>query len=475
MAINPLQPPINYAAQMVNLAPAFQGFGEAMAQRRERTQEQAKQEEAARAKAEYGVDLQAAIKNPSQEAWYNLAIKHPNMSPQVLALKGAVGQDRLDTEFNLGFQVSNALKNKNSRAALAVLTPFIEGKKNTGEPLGIFQKVADAINGNDLVTAEALVNGSLVTADPKRFKETVEALRAADGAAGFKIMTDAEKISQGLDPSLQLQQGPDGKISLIAAGTAAEPISRPVTEEERKTYKLPPNLPFQIDTKGKVTQIGGGGQTINVGTQDQRARDTLALKELDIPRAKEFSDAAASGRSLARDSRIIASLLKGKGGGQVVRVTADIARNFGFESETVTANDLANALATRGAVQIRAPGSGATSDLEFKSYLQAFPSLSNSERGRELMARYAEAFAKRSARLADHARKLIREDRYTEEEISRFDDSLGAVLDKAFYEFAGTGPRANVPDYPGRRPSAPPSPTPLIDSLVEKYGTSSTR
>jgi hypothetical protein len=88
----------------------------------------------------------------------------------------------------------------------------------------------------------------------------------------------------------------------------------------------------------------------------------------------------------------------------------------------VTANDLANALTTRGAVQIRAPGSGSTSDIEFKSYLQAFPSLSNSEAGRELMAKYAESFAKRSARLADHARKLIREDKYSEEEIARFDE-----------------------------------------------------
>ena len=67
MAINPLQQPINYAAQMVNLTPAFTGFAEAMAQRRERTQEQAKLEEAARLKAEYATDLQEAIKNPSQD------------------------------------------------------------------------------------------------------------------------------------------------------------------------------------------------------------------------------------------------------------------------------------------------------------------------------------------------------------------------------------------------------------------------
>jgi hypothetical protein len=79
--------------------------------------------------------------------------------------------------------------------------------------------------------------------------------------------------------------------------------------------------------------------------------------------------------------------------------------------------------------------------------------LSNSEAGRELMAKYAEAFAKRSARLADHARKLIREDKYSEEEIARFDESLGPLLDKEFYAFV-SGKRPGVRQFPGTAPAA---------------------
>jgi hypothetical protein len=62
--------------------------------------------------------------------------------------------------------------------------------------------------------------------------------------------------------------------------------------------------------------------------------------------------------------------------------------------------------------------------------------LSNSAKGRELMAKYAEAFAKRSARLADHSRKLIREDKYTEEENARLKKmyaNLALDLDLAKY------------------------------------------
>ena len=54
------------------------------------------------------------------------------------------------------------------------------------------------------------------------------------------------------------------------------------------------------------------------------------------------------------------------------------------------------------------------------------------------MAKYADAFATRSAKLADHARKLIREDKYSEEEIARFDTSLGAILKDDFYSNSGS-------------------------------------
>lgn len=184
-------------------------------------------------------------------------------------------------------------------------------------------------------------------------------------------------------------------------------------------------------------------------------RETLALKELDVPRAQEFSAAAASARTLARDSKVIADLLKGKGGGATVKLTADFAKTLGFESDTVRANDLANSLAIRGATQLRPPGSGSTSDTEFKAFVSAFPSLANSEGGRELMAKYADAFATRSAKLADHARKLIREDRYSEEEIARFDTSLGAILKDDFYKRPGTGAPVTITLPNGQRATFP--------------------
>jgi hypothetical protein len=88
------------------------------------------------------------------------------------------------------------------------------------------------------------------------------------------------------------------------------------------------------------------------------------------------------------------------------------------------------------------------------------------------MAKYSEAFAKRYAKLADHARKLIRDDKYSEEEIARFDESLGPMLGKDFYDFK-VGKRAGVQQYqppaitpkPSQPPAAAPNSPPPVKRL----------
>jgi len=178
------------------------------------------------------------------------------------------------------------------------------------------------------------------------------------------------------------------------------------------------------------------------------------LDKIDAERVGEFSSAASSARSFATNAAAVNSLLKGKGGGEMVKVGADIAKTFNLKSDTVTANDLANSIAVRGATGLRAPGSGSTSDLEFKSFISAFPSLSNSESGRNLMAKGAEAFAKRSALLSDKARELYKAGKYSDAAIAAYDSELGAVLDqKEFAPFLTQGGAAPKPRLDFRTPA----------------------
>jgi len=284
-------------------------------------------------------------------------------------------------------------------------------------------------------------------------------------AEGFTLLPESERVRLDLPPGTY-QKGPKGEYKLLAA---TKDQFRRLTAEEVKKEGLPPGS-YQISPSGEIKPVGKE-PLVSVSVGDQSKRDTLALKELDVPRAQEFSAAAASARTLARDARVIANLLKGKGGGAAIKLGADVAKTFGFSTDTVVANDLANALAIRGATQIRPPGSGSTSDIEFRAFVSAFPSLANSEGGRELMAKYADAFAKRTAKIADHARKLIRSDTYSEEEIARFDESLGPILDQDFYDSVNTGPRANVPRYtPQAAPAvAPAAASRTVDSVLQQY------
>lgn len=178
------------------------------------------------------------------------------------------------------------------------------------------------------------------------------------------------------------------------------------------------------------------------------------LNEIDAARVGEFSSSASQARNFATQAAAVNALLKGKGGGDFVKVGADIAKTFNLKSDTVTANDLANSIAIRGATNLRAPGSGSTSDLEFKSFISAFPSLSNSEAGRALMAKGAEAFAKRSALLSDKARELYKQGKYSDAAIAAYDSELGAVLDqKEFEQFLKGGSAPKPPRLDFRTPT----------------------
>lgn len=170
------------------------------------------------------------------------------------------------------------------------------------------------------------------------------------------------------------------------------------------------------------------GQAKAIQVNLPAAREELLFKNIAVKRAEDFSNAAASSREFAQVTEAINRLLEGKGGGQAVKLGTDIQRFLGIQSDTVTADDLARSLATRAATTVRAPGSGATSNLEFNAYLQAIPTLQNSPEGRALMSAYSRARAQRDAKLADYAMDLAKQDKFREESLAAFDESLGPVM-----------------------------------------------
>jgi hypothetical protein len=265
--------------------------------------------------------------------------------------------------------------------------------------------------GGDMAAAETVgaLRGNLPTAKTVDFDKLVQAISIVDPVEAAKLMVKTDARPEGLKVFEAFQK---------------------MTPEQQTAFR-------------QFKQLSTPSTTNVVNLSEK------GLNEIDKDRVGEFSSAASSARNFAQNAGAVNLLLKGKSGGEVVKLGTELAKNLGFSNEQVTANDLANSLAVRGAVGVRQPGSGSTSDIEFKAYLSAFPSLANSEQGRELMVVGAEAFAKRNALLSDKARELYKAGKYSDVAIAEYDNSLGPVIDQKKIEevakSSGSKPAAAKP------------------------------
>ena len=250
--------------------------------------------------------------------------------------------------------------------------------------------------------------------------ETVSALRAN---LPTKTSVDLDKLIQAIAIESPLE---------AAKLMSKEPKEsfKPLSAEDKKRLGLPQDQSFQISSSGKINQVSRG-ELVRIDKGDSE------LDKLDAQQIAAMSAKATSASEFARNAAAIDTLLKGKGGGVAVKVGADLATALNLPSETASANALATALQTRAATQVRAAGSGSTSDLEFKAYLSVFPSLANTEQGRALMAKGLQAFAERDALIEKKARELFAQKKYSAQAIVEYDRSLGSVLGEEFKPFLG--------------------------------------
>jgi hypothetical protein len=209
---------------------------------------------------------------------------------------------------------------------------------------------------------------------------------------------------------------------------APKPVAEPAKIAEFNAAKgqglIDPNMSFQ--QYQMMSRPPGTSVNVNMGEKN--------LFEIDKGVVENLTNQAVSARQFATSATQINNLLKGKGGGALVKVGAELARNLGIESETATANDLAKSLVVQTAVKVRPPGSGATSNIEFEAYISAVPSLANSEGGRNLMADANARFAARSEKIADFSRDLYKKGQFNLTAVQEYDAKLGPVLPKTFYD-----------------------------------------
>jgi hypothetical protein len=260
--------------------------------------------------------------------------------------------------------------------------------------------------GGDMAAAETVgaLRANLPTTPTVDFDKLVQAISIVDPVEAAKLMRPKETKLTGSVGEFQ-----DAK----KAGLIPETMS---FEQ------------FKVLGRGPSTSV-----TVSAGDTE--------LEKLDARQVSAISDRVNSARTAANTAGSIFTLLKGKGEGELVKIGANLAQTLGIQSETASANALAQALQVSAATQVRAAGSGSTSDLEFKSFLSVFPSLGNSEQGRQVMAEGLRAFADRDAAIEKKARELLKSKTYSAAAIADYDASLGPVLDpKKFGDLSQIAP-----------------------------------
>jgi hypothetical protein len=155
---------------------------------------------------------------------------------------------------------------------------------------------------------------------------------------------------------------------------------------------------------------------------------TKAILDVDKDTLTGLTSSANSARSIANYTRNINTLIGDQQGSGVVKLGADVQNYLGIPSKEANVNQVVQAIATKGATEIRTPGSGSTSDLEFNAYRSAFPTLATSKEGRQLMIQIADANAIRNSKLSDWARKNIQAGTFSYEGLAAYDNSLGNAV-----------------------------------------------
>jgi len=176
MAINPLQPPINYMgmAPQLDLAKQFEGFGQALAERQKRTQAEA-------IKAAYATDLETVLSNPSISEFNKFALKYPQQREVVKDVASRFTTEQQDAEFNIGRDVAVALENGKPEIALGVLNKTIEARKGSNLPTTVYDQIQQILSNTEdpdrVKKAQAQTNFSLTLLNPEKFAKVAESLQ----------------------------------------------------------------------------------------------------------------------------------------------------------------------------------------------------------------------------------------------------------------------------------------------------------
>jgi len=311
MAINPLQPPIDYTAQMPDISRQFAGLSTALGELGERRrQEQAAQQaeqQAQAAQAEFSRDLEAAIQGGRAQDFVRLAAKYPGMKDMIKDARESLGEERIQNEFNTGARISMLFENDQPELAREQIQTIIEAGRNSGQPVGTYESIAQLYDSGNVAGAQAATNFALMMLDPPKMKTFAEAAaeRGKEQRAQEQFPTEQAKARaelQKIGADLGLTKA---QINKVLAET------RNLGVEERKAV-------LELE---QMQESGGVDPKEKFGQEEKLRKEWQArvrpYEQAQINFANLESSAAQ--KSGAGDIALVTSFLKMLDPGSVVR------------------------------------------------------------------------------------------------------------------------------------------------------------
>jgi len=170
---------------------------------------------------------------------------------------------------------------------------------------------------------------------------------------------------------------------------------------------LPEDALFNVSSTGKVSQVGGGGTTLNLNTAENKGASKFAEEDSKIL-SEAFKVGATAQSSLNKINRLEQLLSRADTGPAAAFKFA--AGNFGIETEGLSDLQAAQALINQLVPEQRAEGSGPMSDADLALFQKSLPRLINLPGGNALILKTMRGVAEYDAQGADIIQKYRRGD-----------------------------------------------------------------
>lgn len=188
--------------------------------------------------------------------------------------------------------------------------------------------------------------------------------------------------------------------------------ARPMTPEERAAYNVAPNQPAYITRTGDP-KFGPVGTTVNnTNTFDGKGENKFN-EALGAAQAKRWNgyieegDVAQNRLADIQTLREASRRLGSQGSSANLKSTiGPYAESLGIKIEGLSDIQLYESITNRLAPTLRAPGSGSTSDIEFKGFMRAIGPLSNTPAAREMILDTFEAASRNDVARSEIASRL---------------------------------------------------------------------